>query len=250
VLGGDEVLVWERAVDGPRGRVRRALTGRAGGASSAPWSGLNLGDHVGDDPAAVAANRAVVATAVGVEPGHLVMARQVHGTDVVVVEGPWDGEPPAADALVTSLPGLALAVLVADCVPVLLVAPREGVVAVAHAGRRGMDDGVVPAVLGAMRDLGATTLHATVGPSVCAGCYEVPAALRDEVAARHPVTASHTRHGAPALDVAAGVLQQLAACCRDVEQLPGCTAERDDLYSFRRDGVTGRFAGLAWLEPR
>jgi copper oxidase (laccase) domain-containing protein len=138
---------------------------------------------------------------------------------------------------------------VADCVPVLLHAPGEGVVAVAHAGRRGMVDGVVGATVAAMRGLGATALNAVVGPSICARCYAVPAALRAQVAASVPVAASVTWSGTPAVEVAGGVLEQQADHGVLVRQVPGCTAERDDLYSYRRDGVTGRFAGLTWLDP-
>lgn len=251
--GRDDVLWWHQET-GPGGALR-ALTGRAGGVSTGDFAGLNLGDRVGDDPVAVAQNRARLAARVGVEADHLLFARQVHGTGVVVVDGPWargpsrDG-PPEADALVTSTPGLALGVLVADCVPVLLHAPEEGVVAVAHAGRRGMASGVVAAVVGAMRDLGATTLLGTVGPSVCGRCYEVPAAMRDEVCAARPVASSVTWHGTPSLDIAAGVLEQLAPHCRELEQVPGCTVERDDLYSFRGSGTTGRFAGVVVLRGR
>lgn len=243
------MLVWQERVAGPRGVVVRALTGRDGGASAGPYRGLNLGDHVGDAAEAVAANRAALASAVGVTPEHLLVARQVHGREVAVVDGPWRDGPPEADALVTATPGLAVAVLVADCVPVMLVAPADGVVAVAHAGRRGMVDGVVGAVLDAMRGLGATAVQATVGPSVCPGCYEVPEPLRAEVAAREPVTASVTRAGTPALDVAAGVLAQLARAGVPAARVGRCTAEDPTLYSYRRDGATGRFAGLAWLEP-
>jgi copper oxidase (laccase) domain-containing protein len=113
-----------------------------------------------------------------------------------------------------------------------------------------MVEGVVPAVLDAMADLGTSDVLATVGPSICARCYEVPLALRDEVAARQPVAASVTRHGAPSVDVAAGVLEQLRDRCRAVDLLPGCTAEDGSYYSYRRDARTGRFAGLAWLEAR
>ncbi len=171
----------------------------------------------------------------------------MHGTDVVEVTGPWPDGPPHADALVTRERRLALGVLVADCTPVLLAAPAEGVVGVAHAGRKGMAEGVVAALVSAMRDLGARTLIGRVGPSVCPRCYEVPEALREEVAARVPVARSVTRVGTPSLDVAGGVLEQLAPECWDVEQLPGCTVERPDLFSYRRDGTTGRSAGLVWL---
>lgn len=229
------------------GRARLAFTTREGGASAPPFDALNLGAHVGDDPAHVAQNRRRVARAAGVDA--LVVAEQVHGTDVVEVRAPWPGEPPAADGLVTTVPGLALGVLVADCTPVLVVDGGRGVVGVAHAGRKGMADGVVPRLLEALRDLGARDLVARVGPSVCARCYEVPADLREQVAARVPVARSVTRHGTPALDVVAGVLEQLAPHCRELVQADGCTVERADLFSYRRDGRTGRFAGLAWLVP-
>lgn len=239
-------MLWWAEQAGPR-EALRAFTGRPGGVSSGDFAGLNLSDGVGDDAVAVAENRSRLAAEVGVEPDRLLFSRQVHGTGVAVVDGSWQHGPPEADAMVTATPGLALGVLVADCVPVLLHAPEEGVVGVAHAGRRGMADGVVDAVVATMREIGATTLLATVGPSVCARCYEVPASMRTDVAARHPVTASVSWHGTPSLDVAAGVLEQLALHCWDVEQVPGCTVERADLYSHRGDGTTGRWAGVVVL---
>jgi polyphenol oxidase len=203
---------------------------------------LNLGGHVGDDPPRVASNRALLADAFGVPADHLVLMSQVHGTAVAVVEGPETGGPaPQADALVTALPGLALVVLVADCAPVLLADPAAGVVAVAHAGRRGMAGGVVAATVEAMRSLGAqpATTAALVGPAICGRCYEVPVDLHDEVAAIEPAARSTTRSGTAAQLGDAGV------ATIDVD--PTCTAESQRLYSHRRDGVTGRFAGLAML---
>ena len=223
-----------------------AFTTRAGGVSTGPYAALNLGDHVGDEQAAVVENRRRVAAAAGVDD--LVLARQVHGADVVEVTGPWAaGEPPYADALVTRTPGLAVGTLVADCTPVVLLAPDDGVVGVAHAGRKGMQAGVALALVRAMRDLGATRLVGRVGPSVCPRCYAVPLALREQVAADVPESRSIDRRGGPSLDVAGGVLAQLAPHCDDLAQVPGCSAEDPALFSYRRDGVTGRYAGLAWL---
>lgn len=221
-----------------------SFTTREGGVSRPPYDALNLGRHVGDEPEAVAENRRRVVDALGLSD--LVVATQVHGREVVEVTGPWAGEAPQADALVTTVPRLGLGVLVADCTPVLLAAPAEGVVGVAHAGRKGMASGVVPALVRAMRDLGAGHVVGRVGPSVCPRCYEVPADLREQVAAAVPVARSVTRRGTPSLDVAGGVLEQLAPHCRDLQQLPGCTAERADLFSYRRDGTTGRSAGVVW----
>lgn len=241
-----DLLWWSRGSSS----VLLGFTGRSDASppdvARHPYGDLNLGLHVGDDPVRVRSARERLARRVAVHPQRLFVAAQVHGTRVLRVTDPW-AEVPEADALVTDRPGTALAVLVADCVPVLLADPAAGVVGVAHAGRRGMADGVVPAAVAALRDLGARAVSAVVGPSVCARCYEVPAALRAQVAARVPVSASVSRTGTPAVDVAAGVLEQLAALDVEVELVPGCTVERPDLYSHRRDGVTGRFAGVAVL---
>jgi YfiH family protein len=239
------VFAWRETV----GEVGFAVTDRAGGAGAPPYDALNLAGHVGDDPSVVARNRALVAGALGVAPDRLVTATQVHGRDVVVVDGPLVGPPPTADALVTRTPGLVLAALVADCTPVLLADPEAGVVGVAHAGRPGLVAGIVPAVLDVMRAQGARRLVARVGPSVCGRCYEVPAAMRDEVAGVAPEARARSWTGTPALDVAAGVVAQLADEVADLQWLHGCTREDDRWFSYRRAGTTGRFAGLAWLAP-
>ncbi|HEU0041070.1 MAG TPA: polyphenol oxidase family protein, partial [Jiangellaceae bacterium] len=172
---------------------------------------------------------------------------QVHGADVAVVDGPRAGAVPAVDAMVTTRAGLGLAVLVADCVPVVLADPRAGVLAVAHAGRTGLVAGVVPSVVRAMRANGARSITATLGPSVCGSCYEVPDDMRADVAGIVPEAWAHTRVGTPALDVAAGVAAQLRAEGVAVANVGECTMENPDFYSFRRDHRTGRFAGLVWM---
>lgn len=229
--------------------ARFALTDRDGGVSRAPYDALDLGDHVGDDPAAVGENRRLLALQLGVDPAGLVLMQQVHGADVAVVgSAPEPGEaPPVADALVTTQQGLALVVLVADCVPVLLATRDSDVVAVAHAGRRGVAAGVVGTTVAAMGALGARPdrIVAVVGPAICGACYEVPAEMADEVAAVTPVARSTTRAGTPGLDLRAGVAAQLAAAgVETIEVDASCTAESPELYSYRRDGVTGRFAGV------
>ncbi|MGH8776768.1 MAG: peptidoglycan editing factor PgeF [Jiangellaceae bacterium] len=227
--------------------VRFAFTGRSGGVSAEPFAEFNLGGHVGDDNAAVTENRRRVAHEVGLEVGNVLYLNQVHGAAVAVVDGPWPGPAPDVDAAVTQVPGLALAVLVADCVPVLLADAEAGVIGVAHAGRKGLVAGVIPAVLAAMGHLGAMHLRARIGPSVCGRCYEVPAAMRAAVAGVEPAAAATSRTGTPALDVAAGVEAQLRRGGADVVRLDGCTREDRSLYSYRRDRTTGRFAGLVWL---
>ncbi|WP_420813388.1 polyphenol oxidase family protein [Nocardioides albidus] len=174
-------------------------------------------------------------------------ARQVHGAEVATV-GRADDPAPRADGLVTAERGVALMVRVADCVPVVIADPAAGVVGVAHAGRRGVELGIVPRTVDRMRDLGATRLEAWVGPHICGRCYEVPAALREEVAARVPATYAETSWGTPALDLGAGVGAQLAAAGVTVTTMPGCTLEDRTYHSYRRDGAAaGRFAGLVWL---
>nr|WP_205709073.1 peptidoglycan editing factor PgeF [Kineococcus siccus] len=226
------------------GGVRAGFTTRAGGRGPAPYDGLNLGDHVGDDPARVAAHREALRAAVGADA--LVLARQVHGADVVHVDR-VPAEVPEADALVTGVRGLALAVLVADCVPVLLCDAEAGLVAVAHAGRPGLVAGVVPAVVAALRARGARDVRASLGPSICGGCYEVPPAMADDVAAHVPAARARTTWGTSAVDVAAGVLAQLAQAGVPASRVSRCTAEHDDLFSYRRDGRTGRTGGVVVL---
>jgi len=234
--------------DERHGPARLAFTSRHGGVSRAPYDELNLGGHVGDDVAAVETNRGRVAEAFGVSRDCLLFMNQVHGAGVAVVDGPWSaaGEVPEVDALVTADPALALAVLVADCAPVLFVDPAAGVVAAAHAGRAGMAAGVVHAVLDAMTRLGAvpSRMLARVGPAICGYCYEVPVHLRAEVAAAVPESVGVTRHGTPSLDVPAGVLAQLAARVPDVAWVGPCTFESARHFSFRRDRTTGRSAGV------
>lgn len=229
-----------------------AFTDRWGGVSAAPYEELNLGGAVGDDADAVLTNRDLAAKSLGLDPGRVVWMNQVHGTDVAVADGPWRDRPvPDVDAVVTAQRGLALAVLTADCVPVLLADPVAGIVAAAHAGRPGMIAGIVPAALRAMTDLGAepSRIVARTGPAVCGRCYEVPEAMRAEVAAGEPTAYAETSWGTPAVDVAAGVHAQLARLgVRDREQSSVCTLESQDHFSYRRDRTTGRLAGYVWLD--
>ncbi|MEV7206997.1 MULTISPECIES: peptidoglycan editing factor PgeF [unclassified Streptomyces] len=228
------------------------FTDRWGGVSAVPYEELNLGGAVGDDPAAVTANRELAAKALGADPARVVWMNQVHGADVTVVDAPWGDRPvPRVDAVVTAERGLALAVLTADCVPVLLADPVAGIAAAAHAGRPGLVAGVVPAAVRAMTDLGAdpARIVARTGPAVCGRCYEVPEEMRAEVAAVEPAAYADTSWGTPAVDVSAGVHAQLERLgVRDRAQSPVCTRESKDHFSYRRDRTTGRLAGYVWLD--
>ncbi|WP_462417333.1 purine nucleoside phosphorylase YfiH/LACC1 family protein [Kytococcus sp. Marseille-QA3725] len=248
-LWGVEWLFTRRAVDHFPGQGAMA--------------GFNLGDHVGDDAGRVTAHRRAVARGLGVGLDDLHWMNQVHGADVRVVDVESSGYTPAGshmlpegDGLVIDSaeryaagtePGAAL-VVVADCTPVLLVDRVRGLCAVAHAGRPGMQAGVVGRTVEAMRSRGAQRLEAVVGPSVCGRCYEVPALMREEALAAEPVVAGRTSWGTPSIDVAVGVVEQLARA--DVllrEWVGGCTVEDPDLFSYRRDGRTGRLAGAVRL---
>ncbi|MBO2452323.1 peptidoglycan editing factor PgeF [Actinomadura barringtoniae] len=229
--------------------IGAAFTARAGGVSRAPFDSLNLGGAVGDDAAAVAGNRARAAAALGADPGRTVWMRQVHGADVAHVTTPHLDSP--VDATLTTEPGLVLAVLVADCAPVLIADPVAGVVGVAHSGRPGTAAGVVPALVTEMTEHGADPerMRAAVGPAACGGCYEVPAEMRDEVEAAAPGSYATTSKGTPGVDIRAGIAAQLAAHgVASVAIDPRCTIESPGLFSYRREGRTGRFAGFVWLK--
>jgi polyphenol oxidase len=177
---------------------------------------------------------------------------QVHGDTVVeVVDDPPAGpsdEVWVADALVTTRRGVGLMVRAADCVPVVLADPLAGVVGAVHAGRVGTSVDVVGRTVERMHELGARDLQAWIGPHVCGRCYEVPAAMREEVAALVPETRAETSWGTPSLDLGAGVAAQLAARDVAVTAVERCTLEDPDLHSYRRDGAaSGRLAGLVWM---
>jgi YfiH family protein len=204
----------------------------------------NLALHVGDDSDEVLVRRARLETAAGLGSRRFQYMSQVHGNAVTFIED--FPEPPTADAMVST--GQPLAVMVADCVPVVLVGEgSEGpVLGVAHAGRPGVASGVVAATVGEMRQHGAEGIKAWIGPSICGKCYEVPGGLRAEVAAVVPESWSLTSWGTPALDLPAGVRAQLEALGVAVEYSGECTKENPGLFSYRRQQQTGRFAGLVW----
>jgi YfiH family protein len=232
-------------------RVRRVTTTRSGGVSAPPYDSFNLGDHVGDDPAAVAANRARLASAVGLPADHVVWMNQVHSAHVEVVDAPGTKPYDATDALVTTVPRLALAVVTADCVPVLLADARAGVVGAAHAGRVGAASGVVLRTLEAMlaRGAHAPDISVLLGPSVGGANYEVPEEMAADVESRLPGSRTTTSRGTPALDLRAGIARQLrTAGVTAIDIDPRCTAADPALFSHRRDNPTGRLASLVWME--
>lgn len=228
--------------------VRMVFTSRAGGVSSSPYDSFNLGDHVGDDPADVAANRLRLARILDLE--HLVWMEQIHSNTVTVVDGPQDGPVEATDALVTTQRGLALVVQVADCVPVLLADHVHGVVAAAHAGRMGARNGIVRRTVETMLELGATpeAIQVVLGPAASGRHYEVPAEMAADVEKHLPGSRTRTEQGTPGIDVRAGLVRQLMGLgVTNIEADPRCTIEDESFFSYRREGTTGRQAGLVWL---
>jgi YfiH family protein len=238
------------------GPVELAFTDRHGGVSGAPFDSLNLGWSGGDDPDAMAENHRLLMDdfAPGAGVGSLAELGQVHGCEVHVVgpEGPGHEVHGhlhgIGDGLVSARPGVTLSVRAADCVPVLLADADAGVIGACHCGRPGVVAGIVPATVRAMRDLGATTITAWIGPHVCGRCYEVPQEMQEHVASLEPATRATTSWGTPSLDVGAGVRAQLERAGVEAVDVSRCTRESPDLYSYRREGKqSGRQAGLIRL---
>ena len=220
--------------------MKYRFTKRTGGESHGAFASLNLGTHVGDDVEAVLKNRAILTSLVG--PTQFM--NQVHGDRIALIEEVTD-EIPTADALVTGIPGIALAVMVADCIP-LLLSSRESVAAV-HVGRKGLVNEITRKTISVMRDMGASDITAILGPSICGNCYEVSEDIYREVLATHPAAESRTPQGTFSLDLPKALLEVLQDEGIGVINEFQCTVESQDLFSYRRDGVTGRQAGVISL---
>jgi hypothetical protein len=164
--------------------VPQGFFGREGGVSQGIYASLNAGTGSRDDPEAVRENRRRIAASFGAE--HLIGVHQVHSPRAVFVEGPWPGERPHADALVTATPGLVLSVLTADCAPVLLADASAGVVAAAHAGWRGALGGVLESTIALMREQGARDIAAAIGPTIAQASYEVGEEFKSNFLAPDP----------------------------------------------------------------
>jgi YfiH family protein len=216
------------------------FTKRTGGVSHGAFASLNLGTHVGDELKDVMENRAIVAA----KSGPTQYMNQVHGDRIALIEEVTE-EVPTADALVTGIPGISLAVMVADCIPLLLVSAES--VAAVHVGRRGLVNEITRKTLSVMRDMGATKISAIIGPAICGSCYEVSQDIYNEVIAVHPKAQSQTPQGTFALDLPAGLRSVLTDEGVSIIDKFECTVENQDYFSYRRDGVTGRQAGIISL---
>lgn len=243
--------------------VRSFCSTRGGGLSAPPFDSLNLGDHVGDDPPAVAANRAAFARAIGARP---VFLAQVHGTDVASLREDT-ADRTVADGCVTRMPGVACTIMVADCLPVLFCDRAGTTVAAAHAGWRGLAGregaGILEQTLSAFAaaaDIGPGALGAQtlvwLGPCIGPLSFEVGPEVRDAFVAHDASAGCHFqpgRNGKWLADLAGLARQRLAA--RGITAVSGndggedwCTVrDRSRFFSHRRDGHSGRFAAAVWL---
>lgn len=229
--------------------VPHAFTTRLGGASRGVFAGLNLDDRQ-DDPAVVGANRAALAGALGFAPGAFARLNQVHGTQVVTVDGPgvWQG-----DALVTSTKGVLLAIGTADCYPLLLADQEAGVLGAAHAGWKGTLGDIAGKTVQAMQGLGASAerIHAAVGPGICGAKYEVGPELARFFEQSGLGAFVMSVGGALHLDLAgANEFLLRRAGVGDVWVSGRCSTEAD-FYSYRRDaGLTGRMWAVIGLRGK
>ena len=226
------------------------FTSRAGGVSAAPYDSFNLGTHVGDDAADVAANRARLAQILGLPEERFVWMEQLHTNTVTLIDGPSATPMEATDALVTREKNLALCVLVADCTPVLLSDHTAGVIGAAHAGRMGARNGIVKNTVEAMVGLGAepSRIQVLLGPAAAGESYEVPEGMALDVEKHLPGSRTRTKKGTPGIDVRAGLVRQLLSLgVTHIDADPRDTITDKDFFSHRREGVTGRQAGVIWM---
>jgi YfiH family protein len=212
------------------------FTDRRGGESLGVYESLNLALHVGDDPAVVNSNRAKI--------GAAQFMNQVHGDHIEVIDA-ISPDIPTCDGLITKTPNLSLAVMVADCIPLLLISKE--VVGAIHVGRAGLVNRIVLKAIQMMRALGAIEIHGVLGPSICGSCYEVPFQMQQDVIADHPRAFATTRKGTPGLDLPKALIADLVAAGVTYEASTICTFEDQLYFSHRRQNPTGRFAGVVSL---
>lgn len=235
----------------PLGKSKAAFTDRRGGVSQGPYASLNLGRHTGDSEESIWLNRERLASAIGRD---IMWMNQMHSARVMRVRPGFTSDAMICDAMVldsrqfteVGLSVPALAVEVADCVPLLLSSDDGTQIGVAHVGRENFVSGIVRAVVDEFtKAIPAARIRAAVGPSICGHCYEVPEAMRDSVSHYELSTYAVTDWHTPGLDIRQGVVSQLRRLGVDVTFVSKrCTYEDEALYSYRRDQVTGRFCGL------
>lgn len=244
-------------------RITQGFTTRKGGVSVAPYDSLNLGAHVGDEPAQVMANRRRVWHDLGIAEGNVVLAEQVHGDKIAVVTaGAVSAPMSGVDALVTNTPGLILMLFFADCVPVYLVDPIKKVIGIAHAGWRGTAADIAGKTLQTMiQEYGCvpSVCFAALGPSIGEGSYEVGPEVADRfrsmpgARAANVVTPRSDLGGTYNLNLRAVIFGQLLAAGVPAGAIAVCDEDtfrnKRDFFSHRRDGAaTGRMAAFLGIQ--
>lgn len=218
----------------------------------------NLALHVNDDPQQVRENRAQLEKRIGVRAFSLRFMNQTHSVSVQqVTEDPAVDATrvpaPNCDGMISARAAAPLAVMVADCLPVLFVGrdARTGEIATAavHAGRRGLLEGILPETVRQLSALGATGIEAVIGPAICGSCYEVPEQMRAESERLLPGIGGETSWGTPALNLPDAALRQLEALGVGVRNSEQCTLENPEYFSHRRSHSSGRIAGVIWKNP-
>ena len=211
----------------------------------------NLALHVRDDRDAVLLRRRDLERGLGLDTAEFTYMNQVHSADVITLRASSDAQEVHTGDALLSLDGTApLAVMVADCVPVVFAGQTSAgaMSAVAHAGRRGLLDGILSNTVAAMREHGAQSIEAWIGPSICGSCYEVPEHMAEESEALRAGIRCETRWGSPGLDLPKAAHTELNELNVTVTNAQRCTLEDEQYFSYRRDPQTGRLAGLIWLE--
>lgn len=218
-----------------------SFTSRLGGVSVGPYASNNLAAHVGDDPDAVRTNRAQLESALGGDA--IAWMGPVHGVRAAFLEEPA-ALTPDVDALATRLRGVPLATLGADCVPLLLAV--DDVIAAAHVGWRGLVDGMTNTLVAVLSTCGLdpASAHVVLGPAICGSCYAIPAERAHAIETACPSALREARSGGPGADIREGLAAQWRAFGARVALIGPCTAESPEHFSHRRDGVTGRQAGV------
>lgn len=249
-----QLLQWEA----PR-QIKAMITNRHGGFSQSPFDSLNLGLHVGDDPATVQKNRDALKAVLPNEP---IWLNQVHGTQVIDADASKESKDacsdvPSADASVTTTPGRVLAIMTADCLPVLLASRDGKVVGVAHAGWRGLAAGVIEQTVALMRtkqrNQAQSEILAYLGPAIGPHAFEVGSEVRDIFMAQNPASAACFEQlqekGKYLADIYGLACLRLNAL--GIEHIEGggeCTLQNPDYFSYRRDQQTGRMGSFIWIE--
>ncbi len=235
-------------------RLLHLVTNRHGGVSEAPYATLNLALHVGDDPAKVVQNRLRLAERAGFDAKNLIYMDQVHGAHIAEITHPFENKIERCDALITDRSDIALMVMVADCLPLLFFDPVRSVIAVAHAGRNGTFLRIGAKVVERMCDrYGSRSeeILVAIGPGIHRCCYEVGPEIADIVTQEFGAHYLQEREGRMFLDLVGMNVDQLRAAGVAPEHIEAsgiCSCCDREYFSYRREGRTGRFAGVMMLK--